>query len=175
MIDSRILADRSPYVVIYDEDLRLPDGTILTEFVRVDIPPFAIVFAVLEDGRVPFVRQYRRATGSYTLELPAGHLEPGEEALTCAQRELHEEAGIEADDWQFLGQYVMNANRGCGWGYAFLARGARIVGESHHGDVGEMSVHLLPLDEARRIWEAGELVIAPVALTVGLALNALGK
>ncbi len=127
VLDRRMVADRSPFAVIWDEDLLLPDGSTITNFIRVDIVPFAIVFAQLEDGRVPFVRQYRQAIGRVSLELPAGHIEKGEEPLHCAQRELLEEAGAVSDDWQFMGHYVLEANRGCGHAHLFLARNARLV------------------------------------------------
>ena len=61
--------------MLYDQDLQLPDGEILTNFLRVELPPFVIVFAVMDNGQVPFVRQYRQAVRAYTLELPAGHLD----------------------------------------------------------------------------------------------------
>ena len=174
-LDRRLLIDRSPYARVYDEDLRLPDGAVIKNFVRVELPDFIIVFAMLADGRVATVRQYRQAISDYTLELPAGHLEPGEDALIAAKRELREEAGIEADDWRFLGKFVMDANRQCGWAHIYIAQGARQVVAPDPGDLGEMTVHLMTLDEIRRAWAAGEMVSAPTALGIGLALNALVK
>jgi 8-oxo-dGTP pyrophosphatase MutT (NUDIX family) len=173
VLERRLLVDRTPYARIFDEDVRLPDGQVIKDFVHVELPDFVIVFACLEDGRVPFVRQYRQAVGADTLELPAGHIEDGEEALNAAQRELREEAGVEASTWQFLGKYIMDANRGCGWAYIYLAQGARLTVLPDSGDLGEMTLHLLPLDEVRRVWAAGELVSAPTALAVSLALHRL--
>jgi ADP-ribose pyrophosphatase len=112
--------------------------------------------------------------GDYLLELSAGHLEADETPQAAAARELLEEGGAVAAHWQFLGRYVMDANRDCGWAHIFLAREARIVASSNSGDVGEMSVHLLPLAEVKRRWLAGEFISAPTALTIGLALGALG-
>jgi ADP-ribose pyrophosphatase len=51
------------------------------------------MLAVDKDGKVLMVRQYRNAIDSYTLELPAGGLNPGEDNLTCAIRECREETG----------------------------------------------------------------------------------
>ncbi len=173
VLERRLLVDRSPYACIYDEDVQLPDGQVIRNFVNVELPDFVIVFARLEDGRVPFVRQYRQAARAYTLELPAGHIEPGEEALSAAQRELREEAGVEASVWRFLGKYVMDANRGCGWAHMYLAEQARLALPPDSGDLGELTLHLLPLDEARHALDAGELISAPTALAVSLALRAL--
>lgn len=172
-LDRRLIVDRTPYAWVYDEDIRLPGGETIQDFVRVEFMPFVIVFAALEDDRVPLVRQYRQAVNDYTLELPAGHIHDAEEPLAAARRELREEAGVEAAEWQFLGRYVMDANHECGWAHVFLARQARQVALSDPGDLGEMTLHLLTLDEVRHAWGNGELVSAPTALCVGLALNAL--
>ncbi|MBX3086624.1 MAG: NUDIX hydrolase [Anaerolineae bacterium] len=175
IVDRRLLVDRSPYAQIYDEDVRLPDGTLISNWVRVELPPFIIVFALLEDGRVPIVRQYRQAPRDWMLELPAGAIEEGEDHLIAAQRELREEAGVEADQWRYLGKYLMDSNRDCGWGYAYLATGARQAMAPDAGDVGEMTVHLMTLDEVRRRWQAGDFISAPTALTIGLALSFVEK
>ena len=173
VVDRRLLVDRNPYARVFDRDVRLPDGEVIKNFVEVDLPPFAIIFAVLEDGHVPVVRQFRMGASAYTLELPAGHLADGEDPLEAARRELREEAGLEAASWKSLGKYIMDANRGCGWCHSYLARGARRIGEPQHGDLGEMSVQWLTVDEIRRAWASGTLVSAPTTLCVGLALHAL--
>ena len=175
IVDRRLLVDRSPYAQIYDEDVRLPDGTLITNWVKVELPPFIIVFAVLENGQVPVVRQYRQAVRDWMFELPAGHVEDGEDHLVAAQRELREEAGVEADHWRYLGKYVMDANRDCGMCHAYLATGARQTIAPNAGDVGEMTVHLMSLDEVRQRWLAGEFVSAPTSLSIGLALSLIGS
>ena len=54
------------------------------------------VLAVDPEGRVPMVRQYRYPFEREILEIPAGKLEPGEDPLECAVRELSEETGYTA-------------------------------------------------------------------------------
>jgi ADP-ribose pyrophosphatase len=174
VLDKRLVADRSPFARAYDLDFRLPDGRVITNWLQVELPPFVVTFPLTVDGAVLFVRQYRQVVGDYLLELSAGHLEADETPQAAAARELLEESGAVAEHWQFLGRYVMDANRDCGWAHVFLAREARIVAPSNSGDVGEISVHLLPLAEVKRRWLAGEFVSAPTALAIGLALGALG-
>ncbi len=54
-------------------------------------------------NEVLLVRQYRHATGSWLLEVPAGKLDPGEAPEQCAARELEEEAGYRAGELEPLG------------------------------------------------------------------------
>lgn len=54
--------------------------------------------AVDNDGKILMVRQYRNAIDDYTLEIPAGGLNPGEDSLTCAIRECEEETGYKANN-----------------------------------------------------------------------------
>ncbi len=55
-----------------------------------------------DEERVVLVRQFRKAAEEFLVELPAGTLEPGEEPLVCAQRELLEETGLSAQRWTHL-------------------------------------------------------------------------
>jgi ADP-ribose pyrophosphatase len=49
------------------------------------------------DPRIFLIRQFRHAANGFIWEIPAGRLDPGETAATCAQRELEEEIGMTAD------------------------------------------------------------------------------
>ncbi len=66
----------------------------------VEHPGAVTIVAVDREDRVALVRQFREATRQHLLELPAGTLEPGEEPLAAAQRELEEEAGLTGGEWR---------------------------------------------------------------------------
>ena len=59
-----------------------------------------VILPVLEDGRILLVCQYRHSVGDYLWELVAGRMEPGENALAGAKRELLEETGYSARSWE---------------------------------------------------------------------------
>lgn len=59
-----------------------------------------VVLPVFEDGRILLVCQYRHSVGDYLWELVAGRMEPGEDPLSGAKRELLEETGYSARSWQ---------------------------------------------------------------------------
>jgi ADP-ribose pyrophosphatase len=83
------------------ERFRYPDGDVVErEIVRRDDAAAVVAY---DDEHVWLVRQPREAIGRYTLELPAGKLDvEGESPLQTAQRELAEEIGREADEWESI-------------------------------------------------------------------------
>lgn len=74
-------------------------------------------------GNVHFVRQYRHATGGDLLELPAGTLEPGEEPLECARREIREEIGMAAANLREIGSFYLVPGYSTEYMHVFLATG----------------------------------------------------
>lgn len=80
-------------VSLYLETVQLPDGRSAQREVIRHGGAVAVV-PLDEEGRVTLVRQYRLPAGQALLEVPAGTLEPGEDPLVCAARELQEEAGL---------------------------------------------------------------------------------
>ena len=82
-------------------EVRLPNGrTSLRDVVR-HRGAVAIV-ALTETGKIALVRQYRTSLDRVTVEIPAGKLDPGEEPLECAKRELKEETGFVAGRIAYL-------------------------------------------------------------------------
>lgn len=78
-------------------------GTSEREIVR--HPGAVAIVAVDDDEQIVLVRQPRPAVRQRLLELPAGTLEPGEDPLACAQRELAEEVGLRGGRWRELGAF----------------------------------------------------------------------
>ena len=86
---------------VREDSVRLPDGkTARREWVQ--HPGAVIIIALLDENTVLMERQFRYPLGRHFYELPAGKIEPGEEALATAQRELIEECGYSAKSWRHL-------------------------------------------------------------------------
>ena len=65
-------------------------------------PGAVAIVAILDDGRVLMERQYRYPIAKACLEIPAGKLDPSEDHLVCAKRELEEETGYTAKKWSYI-------------------------------------------------------------------------
>ena len=68
----------------------------------------AVIVPVFEDKTVALVRQYRYAAGEYLLEIPAGTLNPGEDPMEGARRELEEEIGVTSESIEKLTEFYVS-------------------------------------------------------------------
>lgn len=96
---------RGEVVDLGRESVRLPNGR-QTDLEVVRHPGGAAVVALDTRGRVCLLRQFRHAAGDWLWELPAGKIDPGEDAERTAVRELEEEAGLRAGRWKRLGRVL---------------------------------------------------------------------
>ncbi|MEQ1627378.1 MAG: NUDIX hydrolase [Nitrospira sp.] len=88
-------------VTLNIDTVTLPNGvTVDLETIR--HPGAAAVVPMKEDGTVVLIRQFRHAAGGFIYEIPAGKLNPGEDPLSCAARELEEEIGYRAATFSLL-------------------------------------------------------------------------
>lgn len=83
---------------------KLIDGTIVSREIVVNKGAVVIV-ALTDRNEVRLVKQYRAAAETWVIELPAGTLEAGEDPDLAAPRELLEETGDQAANWQKLGAF----------------------------------------------------------------------
>ncbi len=129
------------------------------------------ILALDEDGKVLLIRQYRHPVRHRDWEIPAGLLDQhGEDPLTAAQRELGEEADLEADEWNVLTDVFTSPGGNDESIRIYLARGIRSTGSAfaREAEEADIEVRWVPLDEAvdavlqRRVHNA-PLIIALLA------------
>jgi ADP-ribose pyrophosphatase len=131
-ITSRLLHEGRHFSFFRDE-VELPDGRRTYRDV-VRHPGAVAIVPILPDGRIVLVRQYRYAAEKALLEIPAGTLEPGEEPLNCAARELREETGFEAGEIEGFLSCFMAPGYSSEVIHFFVARDLREVGAEMEPD-----------------------------------------
>ena len=146
------------------DTVELPDGgTSIREIV--DHPGGVAILALDEENRVPVVRQYRYAFSRVMLEIPAGKREVGEEPFLTAQRELQEEVGATAAQWDDLGTLIPSP--GC-YGetlYLYLARGLTF-GAVDPDEDEFLECERMPFDELYRLCMDGTVQDAKTVAAV---------
>lgn len=116
----------------------------------------ACILALDDKGGIFLVRQYRYAIGREMWELPAGKLEPGEDPLEAAKRELSEEVGVTAANWQSLGTFYPTVGYCSEAIHLYMATGLTPCGM--HLDEGEfLDPYVVPLEEMLQRIMRGEI------------------
>jgi ADP-ribose pyrophosphatase len=116
----------------------------------------AIDDAKKKDPLVVLERQYRHAAGQYLYEVPAGKIDPYEDRLPAAKRELAEETGFRAKKWSKLARYYASPGFLAEWMQVFLAEGLT-PGETSLDEDERVEVMLVPFSELLRLIDKGEI------------------
>jgi ADP-ribose pyrophosphatase len=120
-------------------------------------PGGAVIVPVKEDGKIIFVKQFRYPLKRTLLELPAGKLDPNEDPLNCAVRELEEETGYLANNVIKLG--AINTTPGFCTEVLHIYLAKDLVPGQHRREEGEygMEVYEYTLQEIDEKIKSGEL------------------
>ncbi len=170
-VSRRKVLEHSRFLTIESHDILLPTGETIEDWPWIIIPNAAIVLAKTSDEKYLCFRQVKYAIEGTSLAPVGGMLEPGEDALQTAKRELLEEAGCVSEDWIRLGSYVVDPNRGVGTVHLFLARDARQTAEPESDDLEDQELLFLSRQELQEALLAGQFKVLSWAACVALALQ----
>ena len=137
--------------------VRIPGGPTLDEYHVAEYPDWACVLALTDGGDAVLIEQYRYGIDRVLLELPAGAIDPGEEPLAAARRELLEETGYQAREWRHLGRLAVEPGRHTNYGHLFVALGCRRVADPQLDPAEDLRQRLVPASELAGRVEAGEI------------------
>jgi 8-oxo-dGTP pyrophosphatase MutT (NUDIX family) len=178
VVESKDLHRGDWVVALRSDVIRHPDQPGGETFQRIILehPGAVAVLAIDDDGRAVCLSQYRHAARQRFVELPAGVIDTGEEPLEVGQRELREEAGLEAGEWTHLLSTYSSPGYSGEIIHYYLARGLRDVGRGDFvlaHEEADMRLFRVPYAELLEAVLAGAVRDAPVALAV-LAAQARG-
>lgn len=143
VLSSQRLLDATPWLEVWRETVEVPDGRIVDDYHLIRMPDFAIAVAFTRDGEVIAERQYRHGVGRVVLDLPAGKIEPDEDPMEAAKRELLEETGYGGGSWCSLGAFALSDSRIPVSAHLFLAEGVEPLASPTSDDLEEVEVLLL--------------------------------
>ncbi len=102
-VNNRTIVYHGKVFKLIRENVTLENGT-TTDVEFIEHPGATAVIPFLDDNRIVLLKQYRHALKKHIWEIPAGTLDPQEEIISCARRELIEETGYSATQWHKLGE-----------------------------------------------------------------------
>ena len=135
----------------------MPNGKLVKREV-IDHPGGVAILPLDAEGNVLMVRQYRYAFGRVMLEIPAGKLEPGEDAdpAAAARRELREEVGVTAGVFEPMGKVIPSPGVYRENLWLYFAGDLRYVGDDPDEDE-LLRLERIPYEKAREMCLSGEI------------------
>ena len=127
-------------------------------FVALDSPDWINILPITTDGKVIFVNQFRHGSAEFTMEVPAGMVDPHEtDPLMAAKRELLEETGFSAETVIHLGSIQPNPAFLNNWCHTYLALNCTKVQEVEFDNFEDIEIELIPLDQIEDLVTAGRI------------------
>lgn len=127
------------------------------DFFIIQAPDWINVVALTENDEVVLIEQYRHGTESVTIEIPGGMIDPGEEPIQAAKRELLEETGYAGEGWVQIGEVCPNPaiqNNRC---FTFLATNCRKVSEPEFDTTEDIFTYTEPEKEIPKLVSEGKI------------------
>jgi ADP-ribose pyrophosphatase len=151
------------------DEVLMPDGRKSTREV-VEHSGGVAILALTENREAYFVRQYRHPVEESVLEIPAGKLEPGENPVDCAIRELAEEAGVKPGEIDQIALYYSTPGFTSEKLYIYLATKLEEVTRQTQEDE-DLEISLIPLEEAVGMARKGEIADGKTLIALLLAAD----
>ncbi len=146
ILESEYVVDR-PWLKARKDRVKLPNGVIHDEYYVLEYPTWINVIARRKDGRFVMVEQYRHGLADTFIELCAGVVEPGEDPLSAARRELAEETGYTGGEWREWMVISGNPSTTNNLTHCYIADGVELTAPQHLDKTEDISVVLLSEDE----------------------------
>lgn len=166
---------KGPWATLRYDRCEMPDGKIVPDYYVLEYPNWVNVAAFTEDNRMLMVKQYRHAAGIISTEVPGGVIDPGEQPIDAARRELMEETGYQFDDIELMATVYPNPATANNVTYLYLARGGKKVAEQKLDENEQLTVHELTVPEVKQLLLENRIEQALHCTTLFYAFMKMGE
>jgi len=160
---------QGPLFRVLTDRLREPTGKEVTrDIIRHNGSVVILALEKSKNKKDPLVlveRQFRHAAQQYLYELPAGTIDPGEDHLAAAKRELLEETGYQAKKWTKVLRYFASPGFLGEWMQIFLAEGLT-AGQAAPEEDESLELQFVPLSELLRLIGAGKILDGKTIISI---------
>jgi len=148
----------NPWIKLVKDEVITPTGK-PGSYTILEAKPFVIVVAIQGD-QVLMIDQHRYPINRTTLEFPAGGIDSAETPLDAAKRELKEETGYEASNWEGVGQFYEIVSISRQPGHLFIARDLHNTNEHEMSEDGISGCKLVKIQDLENMIADGSIVDA---------------
>lgn len=174
-LSRKTVLDGGKWVSVEMRTVQTPDGQVIDQWAWIKTPDFINVVPVTKEGNLLLFKQGKYGLDGLSLATVGGYIEPGEEPLPAAQRELKEEMGFASDQWINLGSYLVDPNRGVARGYLYLAMNVYPTDGKHADDLEAQELVELSPAEAEAALQEGQVKVMAWAASITMALKQLSS
>jgi len=157
---------RRPWLTARCDTLLMPNGKVNDEYYVLEYPDWVNVVAITKEGKYVFVRQYRHGIRKVVDEIVAGVMEPGEEPLAAAKRELLEETGFGGGTWKENMVLSPNASTCNNYSHCFVAKDVEKISDQNLDPTEDIDVELFSKEEVFSMLKKGEIWQSLMAATL---------
>ena len=153
----------------------LPNGVVLDKYYVRENPDFVQIVPINAKGHILIVRQYRHGPQVISTEVPGGLVDPGEDPIDAAKRELLEETGSVADRFEAVSPLYTNPARNTNRAHTFIAHNARIVQPPQQESTEDIEFEFVSREEVFRLIDEGHFAHALHVASLLLAFRQVDK
>ena len=168
-INSRTTLHQGRVFKLIRENATLDNG-VTTDMEFVEHPGATAIIPMLNESRILLLKQYRHPLRKYIWEIPAGTIDPQESVINCAKRELIEETGYSANQWQKLGEITPVPGYSDERIHIYLATELQTAEQDLDRDE-IINIHEVDYSEALEMIKTGKIQDAKSIAGLYLALN----
>jgi len=172
---------RSKYVLnkrwakVRQDTCLLPSGMVVDDYFIWEGGDFAMIFGLTKENKVVLVRQYKHGAQEIVIELPAGLIEASDgNPQAAAARELREETGYAADDYEYLGNLLVSSAKATTMAHLYLATGLSQVADPEPDSQESVEPLHVSLPELVQMIDTGRIHDVNSIATIFLALRRQG-
>ena len=153
-------------IVYKNQWLQLREDTVICpngkkrKYGIVERPPVNFVIALNQSESIFFIKEYRYPIKKTILQLPAGTTDKNKSSLVSAKKELFEETGIKAKNWQRLGKFYIGPGHESIYANVFMAKKlnlTKINKSTQSGDESILKVVKIPIAKIKQLISSGKI------------------
>lgn len=167
-----LIQDR--WMTLRADQCELPNGVVLDKYYIREINDFVQVVPINANGEILIVQQYRHGPQIISTEIPGGIVDPNEDPLTAAKRELLEETGCVAEHFESVPPFYTNPARNTNQAHTFIAHNARIEHPPQQEATEHIEFEFVSQDRVLKMLDAGQFDHALHVASLLMAFRRLG-